>query len=64
MASDLVTPSAEQRCVITFLVKEEIRPAEILRRNAQYGEETHSCASVCGWYSKFYEGRKEVLNLP
>jgi hypothetical protein len=44
MASDLVPSSVEQCCIIEFLVKE--KPAEILYRlNAQYGEETLSCAS-------------------
>jgi hypothetical protein len=41
MASDFSTPSVEQRCIIKFLLKEEVKPAEILHRlNAQYGEQT------------------------
>jgi hypothetical protein len=43
----LVNPSVEQRCIITFLVKKKLKPAEIIRRlNAQYVEETESCAGV------------------
>jgi hypothetical protein len=61
MVSDLVTPSAEQHCIIRILVKEKVKPAEILcRLNAQYGEETMSHTSVYDWYSKFSEGCKEV----
>jgi hypothetical protein len=54
MASDLVSPSADQRCIIKFLVKEKVKPEEFLRRlNAQYGENTLSCASVCNRYNNF-----------
>jgi hypothetical protein len=61
MASDLVTSSVEQCYVTKFLVKERVKPAEILHRlNTQYGERTLSHASVCGWYSEFSEGYKDV----
>jgi hypothetical protein len=47
MASDLVIPSVEQCCIIKFLMKEKVKPAEILcKLNAQYGEETLSHAKV------------------
>jgi hypothetical protein len=47
MASDLLTPSVEQRCVIKFIVREEVKPIEIPRRlNAQYGEETLTYAGL------------------
>jgi hypothetical protein len=47
IASDLVTPSIEQYCIIKFLVKENVKSAEILHRlNPQYGEETLSFVSV------------------
>jgi ABC-type Fe3+-citrate transport system substrate-binding protein len=62
--SDLVIPSVEQHCIIKFLLKEKVKPAEILPRlNAQYGEEILSCASIYDWYNKFSEGRKEASNL-
>jgi hypothetical protein len=54
MTSDFVTPSVEQRCIISFLVK--VKPEEIIRRlNAQYGEGN---LSVIG--AVRLEGRKEV----
>jgi hypothetical protein len=61
MASEVVTPRIEQCCIIKFLVKESVKPAEILHRlNTQYGEETPSHASVCDWHSKFADGCKGV----
>jgi hypothetical protein len=64
-ASDLVTPSVEQCCIIKFLLKEKVKPAEILcNLNAEYEEETLSCASVYDWKGKSPEGHKEVFNLP
>jgi hypothetical protein len=53
MVSD-VTAGVEQHCIIKFLVKEKVKPAEIHRM---------SCASVCDWCNEFFEGHKEVLNL-
>jgi hypothetical protein len=45
--SNLVTPRVEQCCIIKFLMKEKVKPAEILHRfNAQYGEGTLSCVSA------------------
>jgi hypothetical protein len=65
MASDPVTPSVEQNCIIRFLVKEKLQPAEIIHKlYAQYGEQTLSCASVYDWYNKFSDGCKKVSNLP
>jgi hypothetical protein len=32
MASDLVTPTAEEHPIIKFLVKEKVKPSEILHR--------------------------------
>jgi hypothetical protein len=61
MTSDLVSPSVEQRCIIIFLVKEEMKPAEILcRLIEQYGEEALSRANVSDLCSKFPKGHKEV----
>jgi hypothetical protein len=61
MASDLVTHTVEQCYVIKFLVKEKVKPAEILHRLcAQYGEKTLSYASVCDCYNEFSEGHKEI----
>jgi hypothetical protein len=60
MASDLVTPGVDQRCIIKFLSK----PAETLPRlNAQCRERTMSRAAVYDWYNKFPESRKEISNL-
>jgi hypothetical protein len=43
-----VTPSAEQCYIIRFVVKEKVKPTEILHGlNAQYGEGTLSFARVC-----------------
>jgi hypothetical protein len=65
MASDFVTPSVEQCCVIKFPVKEEVKLAEILHRLiAQYGEDL-SFASIYDWYIKFSEGPKNSkMQLP
>jgi hypothetical protein len=63
MASDHVTPSAEQRCIIKSGVEGKVKPADILPKlNARYGEETMSRASGYDSYDKFTEGRKEVQN--
>jgi hypothetical protein len=41
MASDLVTPTAQQSCIITFLVKEKAKRAEgLCSLNEQYGKRT------------------------
>lgn len=45
MASGLIPPSAEQHCIIKFLVKEKVKVIEMLcRSNAQYGE--RPCQSI------------------
>jgi hypothetical protein len=63
MASDPVTPSVEQRCIIKFLVKAKVAPNNVLRRLiARYGEETLSPASVTR--NKVSEGREQVANRP
>jgi hypothetical protein len=42
MASDHVTPSAEPRSIIKFVVEKEVKPANIHRKlNEQLGEKTH-----------------------
>jgi hypothetical protein len=52
-------PNVEQCCNIIVLVKEKVKPAEIVRRlNAQYGKETLSCTDVYDLYNKFSEGQK------
>jgi hypothetical protein len=62
MASYPVAHSVDQHCISRFIIKEKVKPAEVLHSlNAQNGEETLSYASV---YCKFSEGRKEVWNLP
>lgn len=55
MVSDLITPSVEQ--CSHKIPSERAEPAEILYRlNAQYEEETLSCAAVYDWCSKSSEG--------
>jgi hypothetical protein len=65
MAAALGTPSVEQLFIIKFLVKEIVKPTEILRRlRVHYAEETRWRTSVYDWYSKFPEGRnKEASNI-
>lgn len=47
MASDLVTSSVEQRCIIEFSVRLKIKSREILcKLNAHNGEETFSRPNV------------------
>jgi hypothetical protein len=61
MVSDLVTPNVEQCCIIRFLAKENMKPAEILQRlNAQNGDETLSCGSACDWFSFQKTTKKHV----
>lgn len=63
MASESVTSTVEQCFTIKFLVKEEVKPAEIRRRlSARYGEDTLSLASVYDLCNKFSEGRPQVAN--
>lgn len=66
MVSDLANPSAEQCCIIKFLVKQMVKLAEILHRlNAQHGEQTLSHTSaVYDWCNKFSDGCKQISNLP
>jgi hypothetical protein len=64
MASDLVTPSVEQHCIIRFPVKEKEKTAVLHRLNAQYEKETLSYTNVYDWYNKFSDEHKEVSNLP
>lgn len=48
-----------------FLVKEEVKPAEILcRLHSDYGEETLLCERASDWCSKFSEGHIGALNVP
>jgi hypothetical protein len=64
MASYPVVHIVDQHCIIRFIMKEKVKPEEILHSlNAQNGEETLSYANVCDCYCKFSEGRKEVWNL-
>jgi hypothetical protein len=45
--SDFVTPNVEQRYVITFLVKDEMKADEIPHGlSAQYGRKALSCTSM------------------
>jgi hypothetical protein len=63
MASDLVTPSVEEHCIIRFPVKEKEKTAVLHRLNAEYGKETRSHTNVYDWYNKFSEDCEEVSNL-
>jgi hypothetical protein len=63
MASDPITTSAEQHCVIKFLVKENVKPAEILPSpSAENGKEIPSHTSVYHRCNKISEGHEEVAN--
>jgi hypothetical protein len=65
MTPHLVTPSVEQHSIIIFLVKEKVKPAEILcRLHAHYGEETLLCERACDWCRKFSEGHKGFFSVP
>jgi hypothetical protein len=65
MVSDLVTPSVEQCCIIKFLAKENMKPAEIPQRiNAQNGDETLSYGSACDWYSFLKTTKKHAYVQP
>jgi hypothetical protein len=58
MVPDLLTPSVEQHCIIKFLVKGKMKPAEILHRlNAQYGKETQTFKCLAGTVS-FLKAKK------
>jgi hypothetical protein len=65
MVSDLVTPGVEQCCIIKFLAKENMKPAEILQMlNAQNGCMTVSCGCVCDWYSFMKSTKKHAYVQP
>jgi hypothetical protein len=59
-----VVPSAAVQCIIvTFLTKENVKPAEILKRlRVKFADETFSMVQVYDW-SKSKEGRTEVKNM-
>lgn len=64
MVSGLIIYSVGQCCIIRFLVKEKVKPAEIhYELNVQYGKEMLPCSSACGLYRKFSEDCKEIRNL-
>jgi hypothetical protein len=60
MASNHVTPSVEQCCIIRFIVKEKVKTEIFHRLNTQYWNETLSCASVYDRYSKFLKAVKKL----
>jgi hypothetical protein len=65
MASDLVTPSVEQRCIIEFAMRLKIKSTESLcKLNAHNVEADFSRPNVYDSYNKFSEGRRLVSNLP
>jgi hypothetical protein len=62
MAPDLVTGSIEQCCIIQFLEKGEVKPAEILHRlNTQCGVETLSCQVTMIATESFLKAIKKSL---
>lgn len=65
MAAGNVPVDVKQRCIIKFLVKEKVKPAEVLRRlEAQFGEQTLSRERVYDWCRQFSKGRSLVTNDP
>jgi len=58
-----VSPSVAQRVIIKFLAKEDVEPAEILRRlREQFGEQTLSKTQVYDWHKQCSNGREAVQN--
>jgi hypothetical protein len=61
MLSDLVIPSVEQCCVNIFLVKEKVKPEEILcRLDAQFGEETALCSVNIRHLRELFLGNRPI----
>jgi hypothetical protein len=64
MAMALIILSVEEQCIIKFLVKEKVKPAEILHAlNAHCGEQTLSYQSAYDWYNMSSESCREGLIL-
>ena len=65
MSEKEVPVSVAQRIIIRFLVKEEVKSAEIYRRlEAQFDSECLSSTQVYEWCSSFRKGRARVENEP
>lgn len=65
MTEKEVPVSVAQRIVIRFLVRENVKTADIVTRlQAQFGNETLSTSQVYRWAKSFAEGRDMVENEP
>ncbi|KYN13981.1 hypothetical protein ALC57_13811 [Trachymyrmex cornetzi] len=63
MSEQEVHTSVEQRIIIEFLLREGVKPAEILRRlTVQFAEKTLSRTQVYDWHKKFSDSRESVQN--
>ena len=67
MAVSSITPEQEmhmfieKRIIIKFLLREGVKPAEILRwLTEQFAEETLSRTQVYEWHKKIHDGREPV----
>jgi hypothetical protein len=63
--SEQVAPSAvTKRIILTFLTKENVKPADILMRlRAELIDEAVSRIQVYDWRKSFKESRKQVENM-
>lgn len=65
MSEKDVPVSVAQRIIIRFLVKDNVKTAEIYRKLLeQFGNECLSKTQVYDWCSAFRNGREVVANLP
>ena len=61
-SADTCAVPVEQRCVIKFLVKENVKPPEIFRRlSLQLGDACPSKQDVYRWCDKFINGQETVV---
>jgi hypothetical protein len=63
--SEQVVPSAvEQRVIVKFLIKEKVKPIEIVMRlRAEFGDERLSRTQTYDWSQSYKEGRTGVENM-
>ncbi|CAI9554917.1 unnamed protein product, partial [Staurois parvus] len=65
MSDNSVNACMEQRVVMTFLVNEGVKPANIYRRlQAWYNDEMLSHSKTCEWCKCFKDGRTSISDHP
>lgn len=62
-AAKPISCAVEQRCIIKFLAKEQVKPIEIYKRLLiQFGDVCLAKSNVYTWIERFKNGRKSVMD--